>query len=76
MHGGRATGPRTEAGLARSKRARWTHGRFSAEARKEAAYLRELLRECKEIAHDLGSPNAPSAISRFEIHLARCLAAL
>jgi hypothetical protein len=50
MHGGLSTGPRTEAGLARSKQARWKHGRFSAAARREAAQFRELLRECKEMA--------------------------
>lgn len=49
MHGGRSTGPRTAAGLARSKRAHWTHGRFSAEARQEAAHFREMMRECKEM---------------------------
>jgi hypothetical protein len=32
MHGGASTGPRTPEGLARSKRAAWKHGRYSAEA--------------------------------------------
>jgi hypothetical protein len=39
MHGGASTGPRTPEGLARSKRATWKHGRYSAEhraARREA----------------------------------------
>lgn len=49
MHGGLSTGPRTAEGLARSKRARWKHGQFSAEARQEMAHYRELLRECKEL---------------------------
>jgi hypothetical protein len=49
MHGGLSTGPRTAAGLARSKRAHWKHGRFSAEARQETAHFRELLRECREL---------------------------
>jgi hypothetical protein len=43
MHGGPSTGPRTPEGLARSRRARWKHGRRSAEAmarRKEAAAIR------------------------------------
>ena len=31
MHGGMSTGPRTAAGLARSRRARWTHGARSQE---------------------------------------------
>jgi hypothetical protein len=30
MHGGASTGPRTQEGLARSKRARWKHGFYSA----------------------------------------------
>ncbi len=33
LHGGLSTGPRTAEGLARSRRARWKHGRYSAEAR-------------------------------------------
>ncbi len=33
MHGGKSTGPRTEAGLARSREARYKHGRYSAEAK-------------------------------------------
>jgi hypothetical protein len=33
MHGGRSTGPRTEEGLARLRKARTIHGHFSAEAR-------------------------------------------
>jgi hypothetical protein len=45
-----STGPRTQVGLARSKRARWKHGKYSAEVRQEAARFRELLLECKEMA--------------------------
>jgi len=32
LHGGLSTGPRTAEGLARSRRARWKHGRYSREA--------------------------------------------
>ena len=32
LHGGLSTGPRTPEGLARSRRARWTHGGYSVEA--------------------------------------------
>ena len=32
MHGGASTGPRTAAGLARSRCARWKHGRYSVSA--------------------------------------------
>ncbi len=43
MHGGASTGPRTAEGLARSRRARWKHGLYSAEARAEQRHARELL---------------------------------
>lgn len=33
MHGGKSTGPRTVAGLERSRRARWKHGAYSRETR-------------------------------------------
>ena len=56
MHGGLSTGPRTAAGLARSRQARWKHGQFSAEARQEMAHFRELLRECKEVKKLMESP--------------------
>ena len=49
IHGRLSTEPRTPAGLARSKLARWKHGLFSAEARQETAHFRQLLRECKEM---------------------------
>jgi hypothetical protein len=47
MHGGASTGPRTPDGLARSRKANWKHGRYSAEAiatRREAATASRLLR--------------------------------
>src|ERR1039457_2781160 len=53
MHGGASTGPRTAAGLARSMRANWKHGGFSAEAKHEANYFRQLLRTCKERLADI-----------------------
>jgi hypothetical protein len=40
MHGGRSTGPRTLAGRERSTRARWTHGRYSAERQREFHLLK------------------------------------
>jgi hypothetical protein len=48
MHGGKSTGPRTAEGLERSRRARWKHGHYSAEAKAERARARlelHLLRE-------------------------------
>ena len=50
IHGGTSTGPRTPAGLERSRKANWKHGQRSAEAirqRKEGAALR---REIKRLA--------------------------
>jgi hypothetical protein len=34
MHGGPSTGPRTPAGLERSRRSNWKHGYYSAEAKR------------------------------------------
>ena len=52
---GASTGPRTAKGLKRSRRARWKHGRYSAEARaarKEVRLLKQLLRRI-ELAGNL-----------------------
>lgn len=43
MHGGLSTGPRTAAGLERSRRANWKHGAYSRETR-EAQQLARLNR--------------------------------
>ena len=47
MHGGKSTGPRTPEGLERSRKARWRHGYYSAEAkatRRESRALIQALR--------------------------------
>jgi len=46
MHGGLSTGPKTPEGLERSRKARWKHGRYSAEAKRahRAARARSQLR--------------------------------
>ena len=49
MHGGGSTGPRTTAGLQRSRLANWKHGAYSAEAKAEASFVRQLLRESKAL---------------------------
>jgi hypothetical protein len=53
LHGGKSTGPRTPEGLERSRKARWKHGRETAERRakrKEArARLKATLRRSREI---------------------------
>jgi len=53
MHGGTSTGPRTEIGLARSMRANWKHGGYSAGAKHQAKLLRQLLHECRELCRDM-----------------------
>jgi hypothetical protein len=53
MHGGTSTGPRTEAGLVRSRRTNWKQGRYSAKAKLEAKLLRQFLRVCKAQCRDI-----------------------
>ena len=47
--GGASTGPRTAEGLARSRRARWKHGLYSAQALAQQKRLRELLAQSREL---------------------------
>ena len=53
LHGGRATGPRTEDGLARLTASKTTHGRTTAAERAKARHRskvgREVMRELKDI---------------------------
>ena len=49
MHGGASTGPRTAERLARSRRAHWKHGLYSAEARAEQKRARDLLTRSREL---------------------------
>ena len=49
MHGGASTGPRTPEGLARSRRARWKHGLYSAAVKAERQHVRQLLRDSLEL---------------------------
>jgi hypothetical protein len=46
---GASTGPRTAEGLARSPRARWKHGQYSAAAQAEQKRVRELLAQSREL---------------------------
>ncbi len=48
LHGGPSTGPRTLAGLERSRRARWKHGFYSRAAKDERARMREEYRSLCE----------------------------
>ncbi len=45
LHGGKSTGPRTLEGLERSRKARWRHGRYAAEAKAERRRLQQLMRK-------------------------------
>lgn len=47
LHGGKSTGPRTQDGLERSKRARWSHGRYSVVRRQQRSVVRRLNRLLK-----------------------------
>lgn len=47
LHGGKSTGPRTPEGLARSRRANWKHGHYSAEAKADRAKARASLQELR-----------------------------
>jgi hypothetical protein len=58
MHGGASTGPRTPKGLARSNKANWKHGHYSAEAKAEGLLFRELLHNCRKFLY--GKPRAQS----------------
>ena len=44
MHGGKSTGPRTAAGMAKSRKANFKHGFYSAETLAERQYMRQFLR--------------------------------
>ena len=49
LHGGLSTGPRTPAGLERSRRARWKHGAYSREVRLLLAENRRRWRELRAL---------------------------
>lgn len=42
LHGGASTGPQTAEGLERSRKARWQHGYYSAQAKAERQEARDL----------------------------------
>lgn len=46
LHGGKSTGPKTPEGLERSRKARWKHGLYSADLKKEIRhYQEEIMKE-------------------------------
>jgi hypothetical protein len=53
MHGGKSTGPRTAAGLARSRQARYQHGRYSAQAKATCQSIRALETQCEALLEQM-----------------------
>jgi hypothetical protein len=53
LHGGKSTGPRTPAGLERSRRANWKHGHYSREAKAERARLRAALFAVRDLCDSI-----------------------
>jgi hypothetical protein len=53
MHGGASTGPQTAEGLERSRKARWQHGYYSAEAKAERQEARDLAWALRYLANML-----------------------
>jgi hypothetical protein len=68
MHGGLSTGPRTPAGLARSRRARWKHGRYSQQAREERRRVALEVAEINAVTRAFLATVRPIA---FEYHARR-----
>ncbi len=66
MHGGASTGPRTAEGLARSRRARWEHGLYSAEALAEQKRERELMIQSRKFLE-----TDASQLNEIDLHGAR-----
>lgn len=56
MHGGKSTGPRTAAELARSRRANYKHGRYRAQSKARWKEMKMLIAQChaflKQMDHD------------------------
>ncbi len=53
MHGGASTGPRTAEGVARIRRARTTHGGYTAEMAEMRRWAAELRREAREMLDEV-----------------------
>ncbi len=64
LHGGLSTGPRTPAGLARSRRARWKHGARSAEVRALVREARAQLRRTRTLLIRMRAPSAGHGVHR------------
>jgi len=64
LHGGLSTGPRTPAGLARSRRARWKHGARSAEVTALRRAARAQLRRVRTVLAGMRVPSAGHGVDR------------
>ncbi len=64
LHGGLSTGPRTPAGLARSRRARWKHGARSAEVTALRRAARTQLRRVRTVLIRMCAPSAGHGVDR------------
>jgi hypothetical protein len=53
LHGGKSTGPRTQEGLERSRRANWKHGHFSRAAKAERSRLRAAILALCDLCHSI-----------------------
>jgi hypothetical protein len=58
MHGGKSTGPRTAAGLARSRKACYKHGGYSAEAKERWKAMKTLQAECEALLEQMDDDRA------------------
>ena len=66
LHGGLSTGPRTPAGLARSRRARWKHGARSAQVRALLRDARLQSRRTRALRARLAGSSAGHGVHRSE----------
>ena len=49
IHGGKSTGSRTQEGRQRQEKVNWKHGLRSKKAREESRFIRELIKESKQL---------------------------
>jgi hypothetical protein len=59
MHGGLSTGPRTPEGLERSRKARWRHGYYSAEAKAERQQAHRELQQLRQLVSAIRNIDDP-----------------
>ena len=68
-HGGRSTGPKTEAGRQRCAEAKTIHGRETREARTERSLASARLAVLEEVGHKLGFMNGGRTRGRKSDHM-------